>query len=102
MLNVEPLPDRNHAVVFKSFALGNDLGPSDFADTLGNRVCRVRLASGTNFIRHDRIVALSSRSDKSDLPVAEPHEPEELPPHLPRYTLPSRYCDSSRLADFAW
>jgi transglutaminase-like putative cysteine protease len=28
--------------------------------------------------------------------------PHELPPHVLRYTLPSRYADSDKLRDFAW
>jgi transglutaminase-like putative cysteine protease len=32
----------------------------------------------------------------------EPIPVEELPPELLRYTLPSRYCDSDKLFDFAW
>jgi transglutaminase-like putative cysteine protease len=32
----------------------------------------------------------------------EPVSPVELPPALLRYTLPSRYCDSDKLLQFAW
>jgi len=32
----------------------------------------------------------------------EPIPVEELPPEFMRYTLPSRYCDSDKLFDFAW
>ena len=102
LLNVQPLPDRNHAVVFQALTLGNNLSASEFTDTHGNQVRRVKLAPGTNFIRHDAIVALSSQPDNFDLPAATPHAPDELPSHLMRYTLPSRYCDSDKLTNFAW
>ncbi len=102
LLNVQPLPDRNHAVVFQALTLGNDLRASEFTDTHGNHVRRVKLASGSNFIRHDAIVALSSQPDNFDLPGVIPETPDGLPSELMRYTLPSRYCDSDKLTNFAW
>lgn len=61
LLNVQPMPDRNHAVVFEALSLGNNLPAEAFADTHGNRVLRVKLSPGTNCIRHDAIVAATSR-----------------------------------------
>ncbi|HUR57462.1 MAG TPA: transglutaminase family protein, partial [Opitutaceae bacterium] len=40
--------------------------------------------------------------DNADLPAVTAVAPAELPPGLLRYTLPSRYCDSDKLARFAW
>lgn len=102
LLNLQPCPDRNHAVVFQALSLGNQLPADSFLDSHGNRVWRVRLAQGTNYFRHDAIVALSSRPDNHDLPVSPPLEPHELPPAVLRYTMPSRYCDSDKLTQFAW
>ena len=56
---------------------------------------------GRNEIRHDALVAVSSLPDSRDIqgnivPVGQ------LPFELLRYTLPSRYCDSDKLMDFAW
>lgn len=102
LLNVQPMPDRNHAVVFEALALGNNLPAEAFADSHGNRVVRVKLAPGTNCIRHDAIVATTSRPDNAGLPAAFPGAPDELPASLLRYTLPSRYCDSDKLSHFAW
>jgi transglutaminase-like putative cysteine protease len=61
------------------------------------------LKPGENFFRHDAIIAATSRPDNADLPAdARPLTPGALPPELLRYTLPSRYCDSDKLANFAW
>jgi transglutaminase-like putative cysteine protease len=102
LLNLRPRPNRNHVVVFEALALGNDLPAEEFTDTHGNQVCRVRLAPGPNLFRHDAIVRVSSQPDNHDLTDRAPHAPADLPPAVLRYTLPSRYCDSDKLTDFAW
>jgi transglutaminase-like putative cysteine protease len=102
LLNLRPRPNRNHSVVFEALALGNDLPAEEFTDSHGNQVCRVRLESGRNLFRHDAIVRVSSQPDNHDLTDSTPHPPAELPPAVLRYTLPSRYCDSDKLTDFAW
>ena len=102
LLNLRPCPNRNHAVVFEALALGDGLPAEDFTDSHGNQVCRVRLAPGRNLFRHDAIVRVSSRPDNHDLTDSTPLPPEALSPAALRYTLPSRYCDSDKLTDFAW
>ncbi len=102
LLNLQPAPDRNHSVISQALTLGDNLPSSEFTDSHGNLVRRVRLAPGSNFIRHDAIVAVSSLPDNHDLPDPTALAPEELPPGILRYTLPSRYCDSDKLTNFAW
>lgn len=102
LLNLQPLPDPNHAVVFQALALGHDLPAEQFEDSHGNQVWRVRLAPGLHTFRHDAIVAVSSRPDNAGRPAATPVDPAMLPPGVLRYTLPSRYCDSDKLTNFAW
>ena len=102
LLNLKLRPDRNHAVIFEALTLGNNLPAEEFTDSHGNAVWRVALAPGANYFRHDAIVAISSRPDNHDLPNATALAPGDLPPALLRYTLPSRYCDSDKLANFAW
>jgi transglutaminase-like putative cysteine protease len=102
LLHVKPRPDRNHAVIFEALTLGNDLRAEQFVDAHGNEVWRVALMPGVNCFRHDAIVAVSSQPDNHDLRAAPPLPPGELPAGLLRYTLPSRYCDSDKLANFAW
>ena len=82
-----------------SFGIGQ---PSyEFQDSHGNITYRSTLMPGRNDIRHDALVAVSSEPDTREVqgrlvPVGE------LPSELLRYTLPSRYCDSDKLMDFAW
>jgi len=101
-LNLKLRPDRNHAVEFEALAFGHDLPVEEFTDSHGNQVHRVTLAPGLNSFRHDAIVSVSSRPDNHDLPPSAPLSPGELPPAILRYTLPSRYCDSDKLTNFAW
>lgn len=102
LLNLQPSPARNHAVVFQALTLGENLPAEAFKDTHGNRIWRVTLAPGANYFRHDAIVAVSSQPDNHGLPVLPPLAPSELPSSIVRYTLPSRYCDSDKFARFAW
>ena len=104
LLNLRPRPDRNHVVLAEAMALGlnDNLPRDDFADSHGNNVCRVTLAPGRNLFRHDAIVAVSSQPDNHDHAGGAACMPGVLPPAVLRYTLPSRYCDSDKLSNFAW
>ena len=73
----------------------------EFQDSHGNSIYRSMFMPGRNEIRHDALVAVSSMPESHEvvgpiLPVGQ------LPFELLRYTLPSRYCDSDKLMDFAW
>jgi transglutaminase-like putative cysteine protease len=73
----------------------------EFTDAHGNITYRYTLQPGQNIIHHDALVAVSSQYDNHD------HQPfsaliHQLPPWILRYTLPSRYCDSDKLLNFAW
>ena len=102
LLNLKLRPDPKHAIVFQALSLGDNLPVQDFIDSHGNCVSRVSLAPGTNYFRHDAIVALSSKPDNHGLIATVPQAPADLPAELLRYTLPSRYCDSDKLTNFAW
>lgn len=102
LLNIKPQPNRHHAVVFEALSLGHNLPTEQFTDSHGNPVLRLTLAPGTNCIRHDAIVAVSSQPDNLDLGARAPHAPGDIPSQLLRYTHPSRYCDSDKLLNFAW
>lgn len=102
LLNLRPCASANHVVDFEAITIGDELPAEEFVDSHGNRVYRVRLAPGDNFIRHDAIVHVSSQPDNHALTAREPLDPSALDTSLLRYTLPSRYCDSDKLADFAW
>ena len=100
--NVQPRADRRHRLITETLTLGNGLRTECFTDSHGNRVWRVGLTPGVHQFRHDAILTVSSQPDNHDLPLALSEDPDRLPPELIRYILPSRYCDSDRLAKFAW
>lgn len=102
VLNIQPQADRHHAVVSESLVVGDRLPATAFTDSHGNRVCRVQLAPGHNAVRHDAIVRVTSRPDNALLPPVTPEAITALPTPLLRYVLPSRYCDSDKLTNFAW
>jgi transglutaminase-like putative cysteine protease len=82
-----------------SFGIG--LPSYEFQDSHGNIIYRSTFMPGRNEIRHDALVAVSSLPDSREiigniLPVGQLHH------DLLRYTLPSRYCDSDKLMNFAW
>jgi transglutaminase-like putative cysteine protease len=82
-----------------SFGIGQPA--YEFQDSHNNIVYRSMLMPGRNEIRHDALVAVSSLPDSREimgpiLPVGQ------VPFEWLRYTLPSRYCDSDKLMDFAW
>ncbi|MBV9128154.1 MAG: transglutaminase family protein [Verrucomicrobia bacterium] len=73
----------------------------EYEDAHGNIIHRVRLQPGLNTIRHDSLVRVPSVPENVE-GFGPPVPVEELPDHLLRYTLPSRYCDSDKLLDFAF
>ena len=104
LLNLKLRSDRNHHVLAEALALGlNDaLSAEEFSDSHGNKVSRVILAPGSNLFRHDAIVAVASQPDNHGRSTAATQTAADLPPEVLRYTMPSRYCDSDKLGNFAW
>jgi len=99
-LKLQPAPGRS--VLSEALTLGTHLSAEEFSDSHGNSVCRVNLGPGVHRFRHDAIVAVPAIPDNDGLVARQPESPAEIPAELLRYTLPSRYCDSDRLTDFAW
>ena len=102
LLNVSPRPDPRHQVLAEALTLGDNLPCDPFTDSHGNAYRRVALAPGSNYFRHDAVIAVSSQPDNHGIPIPPAQDPGELPPSVLRYTLPSRYCDSDKLINFAW
>ncbi len=73
----------------------------EFPDVHGNIVHRVVLPMGTTTLRYDSLVAVPAARENGDA-VDGPVPVPDLPPEILRYTLPSRYCDSDKLLDFAF
>lgn len=102
LLNIQPLRDRQHLIIAESLSMGSDQPIEEYVDSHSNRVYRLMLRRGSNIIHHDAIIAAYSKPDNQDFAGGNPVAIEDLPPELVRYTLPSRYCDSDRLTNFAW
>lgn len=82
-----------------SFGIGR---PShEFQDSHGNITYHSLFMPGRNEIRHDALVAVSSLPDSREV-LGQMQTVGQLHSDLLRYTLPSRYCDSDKLLDFAW
>lgn len=102
LLNLKLAPDPGRSVLFEALALGDGLPSEEFDDSHGNRLHRVALEPGTHYFRHDAIVAVSSKPDNHGLVPGTQEAIGDVPAALLRYTLPSRYCDSDKLTNFAW
>ena len=98
---LKPRPEGRVRVMQERISFGIGQPSSEFQDSHGNLMCRSMFMPGRNEVTHDALVAVSSHPDGRNLqgnlvPVGQ------LPFELLRYTLPSRYCDSDKLMNFAW
>lgn len=73
-----------------------------YQDVNGNIVHRLVLPPGRTTVRHDAMIAVPSVPENAGMMDDLPVPVAELSADLLRYTLPSRYCDSDRLMDFAF
>jgi transglutaminase-like putative cysteine protease len=73
-----------------------------YQDINGNIVHRLILPPGRTAVRHDAMIAVPSHPENYGMMNDQPVQVPELTPDLLRYALPSRYCDSDRLMDFAF
>ncbi len=98
---LRPRFDERHMVRSEKLTFGYGLPAYEFQDSHGNLTHRAMLLPGSNEICHDALVAVSSLPEPQGHGL-EPVPISWLPTDLIRYTLPSRYCDSDKLRDFAW
>jgi transglutaminase-like putative cysteine protease len=98
---VKPCLDGGQLVQEEKLSFGPGQPSSEYVDSQGNINYRAMLLPGRNTVHHDAIVAVSSLPESYN--VRGPILPvDKLPSGVLRYTLPSRYCDSDKLLDFAW
>jgi transglutaminase-like putative cysteine protease len=101
LLVLKPRLDSTQLVHEEKLSFGLSLPPKEFEDSHGNITYRTMLTPGRNEIMHDAIISVSSLPDNAGLQDL-PRPIDQVPPDLLRYTLPSRYCDSDKLLNFAW
>jgi transglutaminase-like putative cysteine protease len=88
-------------VMQEKLSFGISLPSYEFWDSHGNTTSRSTFMPGRNEICHDALVAVSSLPDTREI-TGEIIPVGQLPSEVLRYTLPSRYCDSDKLLNFAW
>ena len=98
---LKPRLEGRALVLQEKITFGIGLPSYEFQDSHGNITYRSAFMPGRNEVRHDALVAVSSLPDNREIqgnimPVGL------LPYELLHYTLPSRYCDSDKLMNFAW
>ncbi len=100
-LLIQPRLDTLQFIEREQFAFEPKISSLEYEDQNGNIVHRLNLPAGRTTIRHDAFVSVPSVPENYDA-LDEPVPIRELPADVLRYTLPSRYCDSDRLLDFAF
>lgn len=77
------------------------LRATEFEDDHENIVYRIILHPGPNKLRYDAIATVPGHREDFAW-VDDPYPPHLMPASVLRYTMPSRYCDSDKLLNFAW
>jgi len=98
---LKPRLDGGVLVLQEKLSFGIGVPSYEFQDSHGNTTSRSMFMPGRNEVRHDALVAVSPLRDSRDIP-GQILPVGQLPFELLCYTLPSRYCDSDKLMDFAW
>jgi transglutaminase-like putative cysteine protease len=101
LLVLKPRHDANQSVLQQQLTFTPEVPFFHFEDSHGNLTDRAVLQPGENIIHHDALVSVSPLLDNTE-PTGLPVPVYLLPPETLRYTLPSRYCDSDKLLNFAW
>ena len=100
-LLIQPRLDPWQHFQAEQFSVTPDGNFSEAEDAHGNIVRIFELPTGRTTIRHDALVAVPALPENHGA-VDGAVPLDELTPDLLRYTLPSRYCDSDKLMDFAF
>jgi transglutaminase-like putative cysteine protease len=101
VLLIKPRIDRWQHIEREQFTFEPHFPLEEHEDEHGNMVHRLVLPAGRTSVRHDAFVAVPSVKENHGA-IDEPLPIDEVPLHLLRYVLPSRYCDSDKLRDFAF
>lgn len=100
-ITLQPRQGTAQSIASQRFTFEPRQGPLEYEDAHGNIIRRAILQPGVNTIRYDSLVWTPSERENA-APFGPPTPIERLPDSLVRYTLPSRYCDSDKLLDFAY
>ncbi|MGO4306751.1 transglutaminase-like domain-containing protein [Cupriavidus sp. RAF12] len=100
ILNIEAARTSRQHVVNEQLTLPPSVAVTRYTDaTLCNRLLRIRAPKGSLSLSYEAVVDIDHRLDDgaflSEIPVAE------IPFDVLPYLVPSRYCESDRLMEFA-
>ena len=98
---IKPRRDSGRPIIQEQLEFVPDRAADELKDPYGNLLHRTILGSGANRIRHDALVEVPPTTDREQS-AGEATPVSSLAPEVLQYVLPSRYCDSDKLADFAW
>jgi len=101
LLLIKPRFDSWQQITQEQMIFTPKLASLEHEDVHGNIVHRVNLPPGRTTIRHDCFVSVPS-APESAYYTGEAVPVEVLPDNLLRYIMPSRYCDSDKLLNFAF
>ena len=101
LMVVRPRLTEVQRMIDEKLTITPELPNKEFTDMHGNITSLLTLPAGETTINHDSLVEVPSYTDKFEMGI-NPTPLEQYPPSAYRYTLPSRYCDSDKLLDFAW
>jgi transglutaminase-like putative cysteine protease len=100
LIMIKPRHDEGAQVCEEKLSFKPSLSGVEYQDEHDNIVCRIVLPEGITTIEHDALVAVSSRIDNEG--ITPRYVPlSKVPRQVLRYTLPSRYCDSDNVVEFA-
>jgi transglutaminase-like putative cysteine protease len=97
---VEPHPDERHRIDGALIRTEPELPSSVYADAFGNLCRRVTLPTGRVSLTYGAIAFAERVVDDADEGAPE-LSPDQLPDDVLVHLLPSRYCQSDELAQFA-
>ncbi len=100
-LLIRPRLDSSQHIAKELLTFEPQMPMEEREDIHGNLVQRFVLPRGEMRVRHDAFIAVPSVPENTGA-IDAPTPVAELPFSLLRYTLPSRYCDSDKLRDFAF
>lgn len=100
LLLFKPRASARQILAEEDIVFGNGMPVEQCIDAHGNLIYKTMLMPGLNEYRHDAIFLTPRAPDDAGF-AAAPAPIQQLPLDVLRYTLPSRYCESDRLADFA-
>lgn len=98
---VQPPAHARQMLERETLRLTGATATGEFVDGFGNRCHRVTLQPGDSQLRYEGLATVPPDGD-AVISDARQIPPEELPPQLLRYTLPSRYAETDKLLGFAW